>query len=673
MLFNLTVLKAQNNQIVENGEQTKLITLPGGSCSYKWTVTDNPQIGFPVLNGTGDVQPFTAVNNTNKPITAHISVTPLSEGFAYVANSLSNNVTVINTATHNIVTNIPVDSQPFGIAVAPDGRRVYVVNSKNETGHAQPGVVSVIDASSNIVVGNYIVGKNAKAIAVNPDGKRAYVVNESSNTVSVLDLAGNTTIPDIVITGPLGIAISADGSRLYIGSTTAQLYVIDASTNQVLKKIPVQSTYPTGVVVSPDGGKVYVTNNTANYICIIDVATGAEQTVNVGTAPYALAITPGGDKLYVSNAISKDVTVVNTVTNTVIKNLTMPGVSEGISISPNGKQVFVVGQNPNELEVIDTNTDQLGVSIPTNQGAAISIGNFVTAGIGCSTVPITYSITVNPSPNINDPGSVTASSTHYGTPSTGQVINVGGNNLKGSIIVTAPAGFELSKDDITFKDTVMVGPAGDIAPTAVFVRLKATAPVDTYHGTIQLDSPGAEPVSLPVEGAVLTTQLNIAADNKTKFSGDPLPALTVTYTGFVNGDGPAQLTALPTVTTTAIVSSPVGKYPINASGAIAKNYVITYVQGILEIVAGDISTPNAFTPNGDGINDTWDIKNLNLYAGCTVEVLNRYGQQVYYTNGYRSPWNGTFKGQRIPVGTYYYIIKLKSGAKPVTGSINIIR
>ncbi|WP_345100713.1 gliding motility-associated C-terminal domain-containing protein [Mucilaginibacter panaciglaebae] len=666
-------MKAQSNQTVENGEQTKLITLPGGGCSYKWTVTDNAQIGFPLSNGTGNVQPFTAVNNTNKPITAHISITPLSEGFAYVANSLSNNVTVINTSTHDVVTNIPVDSQPFGVAVSPDGRRVYVVNSKNETGHAKPGVVSVIDAASNTIVGNYTVGKNAKAIVVNPDGKRAYVANESSNTVSVVDLTDNTSIPDITVTGPLGIAISVDGSRLYVGSTTAQLYVIDAATNQVLKKIPVQSTYPTAVMVSPDGSKVYVTNNTANYICVIDVATGGAQTVTVGTAPFALAITPAGDKLYVSNAISRDVTVVNTASNTVIKNLIIPSSSEGISVSPNGKQVFVVGQNPNELEVIDTSTDQLGPPIPTNQGAAISIGNFVTAGIGCSTVPITYSITVNPSPNINAPGSIAALSTHYGIASTGQVVNVGGNNLKGPIIATAPAGFEISKDDIIFKDTLMVGTEGDVAQTEVFVRLKATTPVDTYHGNIQLSSPGAEPVNVPVEGAVLTTQLNITADNKTKFFGDPLPTFTVTYTGFVNGDGPSLLTTPPTVTTTAVVSSPVGKYPINVAGAIAKNYAIAYVPGILEIVTGAISTPNAFTPNGDGINDTWDIKNLSLYAGCTVEVLNRYGQQVYYTNGYPSPWNGTFKGQQVPIGTYYYIIKLKSGTKPLTGSINIIR
>lgn len=666
-------LQAQNNQTVENGETTKLITLPGGGCSYKWVVIDNQQIGLPP-GGTGDIQPFTAVNKGTKPITAHISVMPLSEGFAYLANSTSNNVSVINTAIHAIVATVPVDSQPFGIAVSPDGRKIYVVNSKNETGHAQPGIVSVIDAATNTVVGNYTVGKNAKAIIVKPDGTRAYVANESGGTVSVLDLTGsNTTIPDISITGALGIAISLDGSRLYVCSTTGQLYVIDAATNEVLKKIPIPSTYPTAAVVSADGSQVYVTNNTGNYICVVDVATGNVQTVTVGTAPFALAITPGGDKIYVSNALSQDVTIINTSTNAVIKTLSMPALCEGISISPNGKQVLVAGQNPNELEVIDAATDQLGTPVQTNQGAAISIGSFVTAGIGCSTVPIVYSITVNPPPNINDPGNVSASSTHYGSASAAQIINVGGNNLKEPITVKAPAGYELSKDDVTFGDMVTVGTSADVSAVEVYVRLKATAPAGIYHGNIELSSTGATTINVPVDGTVLKALLSITASNATMFYGDPLPELTVTYTGFVNGDGPSSLTTQPVTATPATPTSPTGKYPITASGASAINYVFTYIAGTLEIVSGDISTPNTFTPNGDGINDTWDIKNLNLYAGCTVEVLNRYGQKVFYTKGYPTPWDGTLNGKQLPVGTYYYIIKIKSNAKVMAGLINIIR
>jgi gliding motility-associated-like protein len=57
--------------------------------------------------------------------------------------------------------------------------------------------------------------------------------------------------------------------------------------------------------------------------------------------------------------------------------------------------------------------------------------------------------------------------------------------------------------------------------------------------------------------------------------------------------------------------------------------------------------PNAFSPNGDGINDTWRIKYLESYPGATVEVFNRYGQRVFYSTGYDVEWDGNCKWQTI--------------------------
>ncbi|WP_304610916.1 PKD domain-containing protein [Mucilaginibacter sp. UR6-11] len=83
--------------------------------------------------------------------------------------------------------------------------------------------------------------------------------------------------------------------------------------------------------------------------------------------------------------------------------------------------------------------------------------------------------------------------------------------------------------------------------------------------------------------------------------------------------------------------------------------------------------PNAFTPNGDGINDTWDIKYLNEYPNAVVEIFNRFGVKVFYANGYARAWDGRFNGGDLPVGTYYYIISPNSGRKPVSGYVTIIR
>lgn len=83
--------------------------------------------------------------------------------------------------------------------------------------------------------------------------------------------------------------------------------------------------------------------------------------------------------------------------------------------------------------------------------------------------------------------------------------------------------------------------------------------------------------------------------------------------------------------------------------------------------------PNAFSPNGDGINDTWRILYLESYPGATIEVFNRYGQKVFESTGYSTEWDGYFNGKILPIGTYYYIINPRNGRKTLTGSVSIIR
>ena len=80
-----------------------------------------------------------------------------------------------------------------------------------------------------------------------------------------------------------------------------------------------------------------------------------------------------------------------------------------------------------------------------------------------------------------------------------------------------------------------------------------------------------------------------------------------------------------------------------------------------------------FSPNGDGINDTWKIQYLESYPGATIDVFNRYGQKVFSSLGYNKEWDGTFKGNPLPVGTYYYIINPKNGRALINGSITIIK
>lgn len=82
---------------------------------------------------------------------------------------------------------------------------------------------------------------------------------------------------------------------------------------------------------------------------------------------------------------------------------------------------------------------------------------------------------------------------------------------------------------------------------------------------------------------------------------------------------------------------------------------------------------NAFSPNGDGINDKWNLPFLENFADCRVQIFNRHGQIVFTSVGYNNPWDGNISGRTAPVGTYYYIIDLRNGERPLTGYVALLR
>ncbi len=87
-----------------------------------------------------------------------------------------------------------------------------------------------------------------------------------------------------------------------------------------------------------------------------------------------------------------------------------------------------------------------------------------------------------------------------------------------------------------------------------------------------------------------------------------------------------------------------------------------------------IFIPNAFTPNHDGFNDTWEIDGLEYYPGVIIEVYDRWGQRVFRSDkGYSNPWKGRYRGDDLPVDSYHYIINLNNGSRPLTGNVTIIR
>lgn len=86
-----------------------------------------------------------------------------------------------------------------------------------------------------------------------------------------------------------------------------------------------------------------------------------------------------------------------------------------------------------------------------------------------------------------------------------------------------------------------------------------------------------------------------------------------------------------------------------------------------------VIVPNAFSPNGDGMNDEWVIDALTTYSESSISVFNRYGSMVFQSKGYSKRWDGKYNGKPLPLGTYYYTIDLKNGMPLISGWVLIVR
>jgi len=84
--------------------------------------------------------------------------------------------------------------------------------------------------------------------------------------------------------------------------------------------------------------------------------------------------------------------------------------------------------------------------------------------------------------------------------------------------------------------------------------------------------------------------------------------------------------------------------------------------------------PNTFSPNNDGVNDTWVIPEITRFDTNELNIYNRWGQLVYSSLNYQNDWGGTFNNTPLPEATYYYLLKITNNDDDtLRGTITIIR
>jgi len=301
--------------------------------------------------------------------TATAQNTSSTAKYAYITNSGSATVSVIDITTNKVTSTINVGQYPYGVAVNPDGTKVYVSKEKS-------GTISVIDTAKNKVTATVRVGKNPWGVAVNPMGTKVYVANEGSKTVSVIDTASNKVTATVYVGNyPCGVAVNPAGTKVYVANSLDNtVSVIDASTNKAIATIKV-GNLPTGVAVNPAGTRVYVTNE--YDVSVIDTSKNkVAARVKVGKYPWGVAVNPAGTKVYVTNYGDGTFSVINTATNKVTATVKVGSYPLGIAFSPDGTKAYVAKETSGAVSVINTGTNKITATVRVGKDPA-AFGQFI--------------------------------------------------------------------------------------------------------------------------------------------------------------------------------------------------------------------------------------------------------------------------------------------------------
>ncbi len=131
---------------------------------------------------------------------------------------------------------------------------------------------------------------------------------------------------------------------------------------------------------------------------------------------------------------------------------------------------------------------------------------------------------------------------------------------------------------------------------------------------------------------------------------------------FVSNANSPNPNAFPTSSTVFYVTSYIGSCVVSDSVSLPVGLPITLT--------------SAISPNGDYINDEWVIGGIEKFPKSQVTIYDRWGQSVFQSIGYGTPWNGTNRGKYLPTGSYYYVIELNSAVvfiEPIIGYVTIVR
>ena len=295
-----------------------------------------------------------------------IAVNP-ANGLAYVANQLSNNVTVIDPSGQVVTvvelqpSLIPGFNSPVAVAVNSNSLsanygKVYVVGSVSYT-------VGVIDLS-HAVTNSIGVGVRPLDIAFNPVNNQLYVANLFTNDVTVIDTnTENVTTTLAVGADPLGIGVNPTNGDVYIANSSDDSVSVFNSSDSLVTTIAGVGTTPVSITYHPVNDEMYVVATGSNNIFPINATNHTLLApIATGNSPYKSVFNTNNNYLYVGNRDDETFTVIDT-NKTIRATISKGNVDIGFAISQSDNQLFVSNTTANQVNLIGYASQSSSISI----------------------------------------------------------------------------------------------------------------------------------------------------------------------------------------------------------------------------------------------------------------------------------------------------------------------
>jgi YVTN family beta-propeller protein len=293
---------------------------------------------------------------------------PNCKGHLYVANSFSDNVSVIDTRRNEVVATIPVGHNPAEMTFTPDQKQIYVSNSGSDS-------ISVIDLAGNTVASTIPTDHFPLGMAFTPDGSRL-VISYEPNVVKIITVATGASTPPIKVgLDPEQIRMTPDGKYLYVDSTLGKIDVVDIDRAQVIARIPIKDPdggflpLPYNLLMSPDGKTLYVGAVLGGFVAVIDTRSNAVVDTWPASAPVGMDYSLDHRSLYVTDYYGANFDEYDAATGALLRSHATVRQPAFVAVREDGRYAYFGQAYGSTMTVFDTRTWAPSKTLQVGNGA----------------------------------------------------------------------------------------------------------------------------------------------------------------------------------------------------------------------------------------------------------------------------------------------------------------